>query len=204
MVTRSPFLTPLRLQHVGELAHPLVQLAVGDLLVHRSGSSPSQMMATWSARVLQMPVDAVGGDVERAVLVPFDRDVVGCVGGVLDLGVGLDPVDALADLAPEPVAGPRPSACTSPGTFVVDEGPARPLGGNVIDLFGHRALPPRIACCVVPIYGHPAAMSNRRLVVGGCRAGKGNSRGATFPLVINRVGLKRSSRRRRRRSPCRS
>src|SRR5271170_3890165 len=47
-----------------------------------------------------MPVDAVGGDVERAVLEPLDRDVAGKP-GVLDLGKRLDPVDALAVLGPE-------------------------------------------------------------------------------------------------------
>ena len=64
------------------------------------GSSPSQMIAVWSARVVQMPVDAIVGGVERAVLVPFDRDVA-LEARVLDLGIGLDPMEPLALLAPE-------------------------------------------------------------------------------------------------------
>jgi hypothetical protein len=48
-------------------------------------------------------VDAVGGDVERAILEPLDRHVGVGKAGVLDLGVGPDPVDPLAFAAPEPV-----------------------------------------------------------------------------------------------------
>ena len=51
----------------------------------------------------EVAVDAVGRDVERAVLEPLDRDVVVVEGGVLDPGVGLDPVEPLALLAPEGV-----------------------------------------------------------------------------------------------------
>src|SRR5258707_15328499 len=50
----------------------------------------------------QVAVDAVSAGVERAVLEPADRGVAG-EAGVLDLGVGLDPVQALAVLAPEGV-----------------------------------------------------------------------------------------------------
>src|SRR4029077_16316333 len=49
-----------------------------------------------------MAVEAVGGGVERPVLVPADRHVAG-ERGVADFAVGLDPIDALALLAPEPV-----------------------------------------------------------------------------------------------------
>jgi hypothetical protein len=52
------------------------------------------MIAVWSPR-------AVGGDVQGAVLEPVDRDIVIGVAGVLDLGIGLDPVEPLAVLAPE-------------------------------------------------------------------------------------------------------
>src|SRR3569833_1933556 len=48
-------------------------------------------------------VDAVEAGVQRAVLEPLDRDVVRIVGGVLHLGEGLDPVDALGVLGPEAV-----------------------------------------------------------------------------------------------------
>ena len=51
------------------------------------------------AAFLQMAVDAVGGDVERAVLEPFDRDVRIVERRVLNLRIGLDPVEPLALLA---------------------------------------------------------------------------------------------------------
>jgi hypothetical protein len=47
-----------------------------------------------------VPVDAIVGNVGLAVLEPLDRTLAG-EGGVLDLGVGLEPVDPLAVLAPE-------------------------------------------------------------------------------------------------------
>ena len=63
-----------RLQHVGEAADVRVQLAIGDLLVlGRVVALPEDRDLVGA--VLQMPVDAVGRDVERAVLEPFDGDV---------------------------------------------------------------------------------------------------------------------------------
>ena len=74
----------MRLQDVGELAHALVQLPVGDLLVlGRVVALPDDGDLIAARR--QMPVDAVGRHVERAVLVPLDGDVAGAEGGVLDL-----------------------------------------------------------------------------------------------------------------------
>ena len=51
----------------------------------------------------EVAVDAVGRDVEHAVLEPFDRDVGVGEGGVLDPREGRDPVEALGLLAPEGV-----------------------------------------------------------------------------------------------------
>ena len=53
------------------------------------------------ATLLEMAVDAVGRDVEGAVLEPFDRDIGIGEGRVLDAGIGLDPVDTFAVLAPK-------------------------------------------------------------------------------------------------------
>jgi len=47
-----------------------------------------------------MAVDAIVGDVGEPVFEPLDRNVA-LEGGVLDLGIGLEPVDPLAMLAPE-------------------------------------------------------------------------------------------------------
>ena len=69
-------LDAVRLQHVGDLADALVQLPVGDLLVlGRVVAFPDDRDLI--SLLLQMAVDAVGGHVERAVLVPLDRDVIG-------------------------------------------------------------------------------------------------------------------------------
>src|SRR5258708_5974337 len=53
-----------------------------------------------------MPVDAIPGDIEDAVLEPFDRNVAGSERRVLDLGEGLHPVDALGLFRPETIAVP--------------------------------------------------------------------------------------------------
>jgi hypothetical protein len=60
------------------------------------------MIAVWSPRV-QVPVDAIVGDVGGAVLEPLDRDLARLEAGVLDLRERRHPVDALAVLAPEGV-----------------------------------------------------------------------------------------------------
>jgi hypothetical protein len=60
------------LQHIGEAADMLVQFVVGDLLVViRVVAFPDD--GDLVAALLQVPVDAVVGDVEDAVLVPLDR-----------------------------------------------------------------------------------------------------------------------------------
>src|SRR5581483_6739002 len=53
---------------------------------------------------------------------------------------GLDPVDALADLAPERVRVLDRALVHGLVALVVDPGAARPLGGYAVDLLGHGAL----------------------------------------------------------------
>ena len=72
-------------QDVGHLADFVVQLAVGDVLGLRGIVALPDDRGLVAALV-EMPVDAVPGDVEDAVLEPFDRDVAGREGDVLDLG----------------------------------------------------------------------------------------------------------------------
>src|SRR6266478_580863 len=55
------------------------------------------------AALFEMAVDAVPGDVEDAVLEPFDRNIAGRERRVLDLGEGLHPADALGLFGPEAV-----------------------------------------------------------------------------------------------------
>ena len=65
------------LQHVGEFADPLVQLLVGDgFLLGGIVAFPDDRNLV--APLRQMPINTVRRHVERAVLVPFDRDVIYC------------------------------------------------------------------------------------------------------------------------------
>ena len=65
-----------------------MQLAIGDVLrLRRIVAFPDDRGLV--AALVQMPVDAVLGDIEDAILEPFDRDVAGREAGVLDLGEGL-------------------------------------------------------------------------------------------------------------------
>ena len=95
-------LDAIGLEHVGEAADLLVQLAVGHLAVGAWGVAFPEDRDLVAARG-EMPIDAVGGDVQNPVLVPFDRDVGVGKAGVLDLGRRLDPVEPLGLFGPEPV-----------------------------------------------------------------------------------------------------
>ena len=105
------------------------------------GSSPSQMIAVWLPRLCEMPVDAVIGDVEHAVLEPFDRDVAGRERDVLDLGRGLHPVDALGLLGPEAVGVRDRAGVHFLVLGLVDPGALGPIRRHVVDLLGHVSLP---------------------------------------------------------------
>jgi hypothetical protein len=93
---------PLGFEHVGKLAHFTMQLAIGQLaILGRIVPFPDD--GDFVATLGQVPVQAVGGDVELAIFEPFDGDVTGIVGAVLDLGVGGHPVEDLALFSPEGV-----------------------------------------------------------------------------------------------------
>ena len=91
-------------QHVAELRDLLVQLAVGDV------AGDVRVVALPDDRGLvaaggEMAVDAVGRDVELAILEPFDRDVVVVERGVLDPGVGLRSSRAACPCSPQKASG---------------------------------------------------------------------------------------------------
>src|SRR5262245_57911497 len=92
-----------------------------------------------------MTVNAVVANIERAVLEPFDRDIVWRVGGALHLGERLDPVDALGMCGPETVRILDRTVVHLPVLGIVDESAFPPFSRHVIDLFGHRPfLPPAV------------------------------------------------------------
>ena len=91
-----------RLHGVGQAADVLVQFLIGDLgVVLGVVAFPDD--GDLIAALGQVPVDAVDRGVQTAVFVPLDGHVAVVVADVLDLGVGLHPIQALALLAPEGV-----------------------------------------------------------------------------------------------------
>src|SRR3954447_13699858 len=96
------FLDIARAQDVGETADLIMQLTVGDVPGLR-GIVTLPDAGDLIAALVEVPVDAVPGDVEDAALEPFDGDVTRLERDVLDLGERLDPADALALFAPEAV-----------------------------------------------------------------------------------------------------
>ncbi len=123
----------LRLQDVGKLAHLGVQLAVGELAIF-GRVVPFPDDGDLVAALGQMAVQTVGRDVEQAVFIPFDGDVARIIGGVLDLGVGLHPVEDLALLAPEGIRilhrGPVHGFIAS----LVQQGAVADVGFDRVDL----------------------------------------------------------------------
>ena len=144
------FLDAVLLHHIGEPADMLVQLVVGDLLVV-VGVVAFPDDGDLVAALLQMPVDAIVGDIGQPVLEPFDRDLA-LERGVLDLGVGLEPVDALAVLAPELVRVLDALGVPFEIGVVVDQRALLPRRLNLVNVhFRHfLALPPDHACAMWP------------------------------------------------------
>src|SRR5207253_10491116 len=84
-----------------------------------------------------MAVDAVPRDIEDAVLEPFDRNVPGREGCVLDLGERLHPADALGLLGPEPV-GILDRACIHLLVLgLICPGALGPFRRYIINFLGH-------------------------------------------------------------------
>jgi len=126
-------------QHVGEAADLVVQLLVGDLPgVLGIVAFPDDRRLV--AALGEMAVDAVVGGVGGAVLEPFDGDVTRVEGGVLDLGEGLVPVDALRLLRPEAVGIGDRALVHAVVVGVADIGALGPLGGYFVDLVRHLFL----------------------------------------------------------------
>ena len=133
------------LQHIGEAADVFVKLVVGDLLVVIGiVALPDDRHLV--AALLQMPVDAVVGDVENAVLVPFDRHLGVFERGVLDLGGRLEPVQPLGVLAPELGRVLNRFRIHLLVGGIVHIGLLFPRGGDRIDFLGHGRTSPIAAC----------------------------------------------------------
>ena len=95
-----PFLDAERSQSVRASADPLVKLAVADvfaaLRVIRLPDDRGLVAAGF-----EVPIQAIAGDVELAVVEPADVAILRREARVLDVRKFLDPIDAPADEAPE-------------------------------------------------------------------------------------------------------
>ena len=113
-----------------------MQLAVGDV------SGLGGVVALPNDRGLvgalgKVPVDAIVGGVEDAILEPLDRDVAGTKRAVLDLARRLVPVEALGLLRPEAVRVLERARVHLLVLVRVDIGAFLPLRRNVVDFLGH-------------------------------------------------------------------
>src|SRR5215831_10354670 len=95
------FFDASRFQNIGEPADSVVQFSVRDATVIAGIVALPQDRGLLAA-ARQVAVDAVVRSVERSVLVPGDMDVA-FEGGISHLGKRLDPINALAVFAPEPI-----------------------------------------------------------------------------------------------------
>jgi len=129
------------LERVGHAAHLRVQLAIGDLLALR------RIVAFPDDRDLvgapgEMAIDAVRRDVQHAVMEPADADIAGVVDVAHRAGaVGLDPIDPLAVLAPEPDRVLHRRLVHLLVFGVVDIGALGPLGADGDQFIAHGILP---------------------------------------------------------------
>ncbi len=93
------FLDAMFFHDVRQAANLVVELVIRDLLVDvRIIAFPDDGGPLTMS--FQVTVDAVVGNIGQAVFKPLDGDLT-LEGGILDLCVGLEPVNALAMLAPE-------------------------------------------------------------------------------------------------------
>ena len=131
-----------RLEHIGEDIHLAVKLAIGDVARRLGGIVGLPDDGNLVLALLQVAVDAIGRDVERAVLEPFDRDVWIGEARVLDDAIGLDPVDPFALLAPELVRLLHALLVELLVLVLIDEGVFLPVLLDLVDGFlRHRPAP---------------------------------------------------------------
>ena len=88
------------LQDVGEAAYPAVKVGVADRKVAIGVVSfPDNRCLI--GLVFKVPVDAVVANIEFAVFIPANMQIIACEGNVLDLGKRLRPIDNFRLLCPE-------------------------------------------------------------------------------------------------------
>jgi hypothetical protein len=126
-------------QDVGHPADLVMQLLVGDVPGLRGVVALPDDRGLVAALV-QMPVDAVMGDVEHAVLEPFDRDAAGRERPVVDLVRRLHPVEALGLFGPEAGGIADRTGVHFLVFGLIDPGALRPIRRHVVGFLGHSTL----------------------------------------------------------------
>ncbi len=94
------FFDPMVFQHIGKTADFLIQLAIGD------AAASAKVIALKNKGDLvgpmrQMPVYAVDTDIQRAVFIPADMQIILIIGHIFNPGVGFDPCETFAHFSPE-------------------------------------------------------------------------------------------------------
>ena len=96
------FLRTFCLQDIGEFANLGVKFGIGDMAgISRVVTFPDNRGLVTA--LFQMTVEAVCSSVQRAIGKPANMKISRIIGHVADLGVRLDPVNALAVFGPEGV-----------------------------------------------------------------------------------------------------
>jgi hypothetical protein len=100
-------------ERIGQPADLFMQRFIGDIFrIVRVIPFPDDRGLI--AALSQVPVQAIGGHVQRAVLKPFNG-YIALEGGVLDLGGTFDPIDPLGLLGPEGIG----FGCGTQGHFLI-------------------------------------------------------------------------------------
>src|SRR5688572_13603302 len=103
-INRDPiaFLHAERLERIRALTHALIQLTISDALgKFRIVAFPDD--GGLVAALGEVTIETVRRDVELAVVIPADAEVVLVEARVLDLAEWLDPIQAATDARPEAV-----------------------------------------------------------------------------------------------------
>src|ERR1700730_5196514 len=123
-------------QDVGKPADLVVQLLVRDVLRLRGiVALPDDSGLVRAFR--KVPVYAVIGCIQDAVLEPFDRDLARVEGAVLDPGWGLVPVEALGLLGPKSIRVAERAGIHLLVLGRIDIGALFPFRRDVVDFFGN-------------------------------------------------------------------
>ncbi len=125
------FFDALGQQNVGKAADIAVQFAVGNMFALGcvvAFPDDGRLIAALG----KMTIQAVGGEVQRAVFIPFNRDIAGGKGGVLDRLIRGDPVKNFALLAPEGVRVGNRQLILLLVLLRVDQAAVRNICGNVV------------------------------------------------------------------------